>query len=503
MRKFLKNSILEIFQTMYEAHININKMIENKDFENVQALLEDCQNTAVQIGTSIETSEGEGFVTVSYLEEYCEVVYAVATSISEDYSGNKAQKVLDKKLIKAENSVKNDVKVRLEIAFCPYKVSMWDSLESVWKAAVEDPDCDAYVVPIPYYDRNPDQSFGEFHYEGGSYPDYVPIVHYEAYKFETRRPDVIYIHNPYDDSNYVTSVDPRFYLRELKKYTEKLVYIPYFIFPKKPASHLISDYPIIYADYIIVQNKEIKQAYDERIKDIIGQYMKKSKVYAIGSPKIDKIVNTIVETNRLSVDWKRKANGKKIIFMNTNVSLILNNGAAFIENMQRIFGIFKTHRDSHFVIWREHPLSEATIKSMRYDIENDYKKLKNEFLSLGLGEFDTAPEAYEAMAASDCYFGAGGSLIPIYSITGKPMMVTDYHYPNGISEACIPLEKLLKWSSSHLYLNETHQNSLSLFLDNIDKFSAFASDRLNISQKLLCCIDGTVGHQIHKLIVNQ
>ena len=32
---------------------------------------------------------------------------------------------------------------------------MWDSLESVWQAADADPDCDAYVVPIPYYDTPP------------------------------------------------------------------------------------------------------------------------------------------------------------------------------------------------------------------------------------------------------------------------------------------------------------------------------------------------------------
>ena len=27
-------------------------------------------------------------------------------------------------------------------------------------------ECDVYVVPIPYYDRNPDRTFGEYHYEG-------------------------------------------------------------------------------------------------------------------------------------------------------------------------------------------------------------------------------------------------------------------------------------------------------------------------------------------------
>ena len=126
-----------------------------------------------------------------------------------------------------KKSIDRDVVERKEIVFMPYKASMWDSLESVWKAADADPECDAYVVPIPYYDRNPDHSFGEFHYEGGEYPDYVPVTHYNNYDISKRRPDVIYIHNPYDDCNYVTSVDPRFYSRELKKYTDKLVYIPY------------------------------------------------------------------------------------------------------------------------------------------------------------------------------------------------------------------------------------------------------------------------------------
>lgn len=112
--------------------------------------------------------------------------------------------------------MKNDIKVKLEILFMPYKSSMWDSLESIWREASADPDCDAYVVPIPYYDRNPDHSFGDFHYEGREFPKDVPVIHYENYDLEERRPDIIYIHNPYDGENLVTSVDPRFYSGELK-----------------------------------------------------------------------------------------------------------------------------------------------------------------------------------------------------------------------------------------------------------------------------------------------
>ena len=50
---------------------------------------------------------------------------------------------------------------------------MWDSLESVWRAADEDPECDAYVVPIPYFERNAQGELAAGHYEGNQFPEYV------------------------------------------------------------------------------------------------------------------------------------------------------------------------------------------------------------------------------------------------------------------------------------------------------------------------------------------
>lgn len=32
-----------------------------------------------------------------------------------------------------------------------------------------------HVIPIPYYDKNPDGTFEKFHYEGGLFPDFVPM----------------------------------------------------------------------------------------------------------------------------------------------------------------------------------------------------------------------------------------------------------------------------------------------------------------------------------------
>jgi hypothetical protein len=113
------------------------------------------------------------------------------------------------------------------IYFLPYKSSMWDSLESVYLAAKDDPSCEAYVMPIPYYDRNPDGSLGKMHYEAGQFPADIPVVDYRQVDLQAVCPDIIYIHNPYDYANYVTTIAPEYYAEQLKKLCKLLVYIPY------------------------------------------------------------------------------------------------------------------------------------------------------------------------------------------------------------------------------------------------------------------------------------
>lgn len=502
MRKYLKKNILEIIQTIYEAHIQIKNSIEKKDFESAQIILGDCQDAAVHVGTAIEDSEGAGLTSVGFLEEYCETVYEVSTNLSDGYDAVKAHRVLDKSIRKAENSIKNDIKVKFEIVFLPYKASMWDSLESVWKATVADSDCDAYVIPIPYYDRNSDHSFGDFHYEGGDYPDYVPIVNYEDYDFETRRPDAIYIHNPYDGYNYVTSVDPRFYSDVLKKYTDCLVYIPYFLFPKVPEAHLIDTAVLHNADCIFVQNEPVKEAYITEIKKYCSPDSGvRNNVFALGSPKIDKIYDICQNGIDIPDEWVIQAEGKKKMFLNTNVSLILNNNDKFVENLSRVFQILNRRKDV-FVIWREHPLTYATLKSMRPGMIDEYEKLKSSFIESGLGILDTNVEAYESIYFSDCYFGAGGSLTPIYAVTGKPMLLTAYKYPDNISPTEAPLSALLKQADKSLNFSERYVNFIDLFLDNLELITSYKNKRFELLSNIVFDISGTVGSNISRTVKN-
>lgn len=312
MKKSQKNKIISAIGLLDQAHDALKKAMETGNSDIALTLLEQCQDSAIQIGGMIEESEGEGFATVRLLESYCEQLYRTYELVRQQQPVlvGKVYKNLRKDLIHIENSVKNDIAVRMSVVFLPYKASMWDSLESVWKAADADPDCDAYVVPIPYFDKNPDGSFQKMHYEGDMYPDYVPVVSWEEYDLAAEHPDVIYIHNPYDEFNHVTSVHPYFYSKNLRNYTDKLVYIPYFILneiePDNQASvdkmkHFCFVAGTLYADQVIVQSENMRQIYiNEYMKaaremGLSGEYVDRKllekKFLGLGSPKIDKVLS--------------------------------------------------------------------------------------------------------------------------------------------------------------------------------------------------------------------
>ena len=156
MRKQQKQQILEIIKNLHILHGVIRNRLMHKDYQNAQALLVNCQEAAIGIGEVIEGTEGDGTQAVFHLERYCEKVYWVNEQ-ARIIPDKTAYKTLKSSLIDAEREIKR-ITVKLEVVFLPYKVSMWDSLESVWMAADEDSDCDAYVIPIPYFDKNKDGS---------------------------------------------------------------------------------------------------------------------------------------------------------------------------------------------------------------------------------------------------------------------------------------------------------------------------------------------------------
>lgn len=442
MRRAQKQQIKQLAEQMEQAHEQIRRSIEQNNTASAIELLEDCQNAGITLGTSIERTEGEGHPTVFLLERYCELVYRLHEEMSsrETAKAGKVYKQLRQSMIKISNSINNGISVRTEAVFLPYKASMWDSLESVWRAAEKDPDCDAYVIPIPYYDKNPDGSFRKEHYEADQYPSDVPVIKYDEFDFGLHRPDVIFIHNAYDSANFVTSVHPFFYSDNLKKYTDKLIYIPYFVLAEvEPDNteavghikHFCTVPGVFHADKVVVQSEKMRRIYINVLTEAVGKESRKiweEKILGSGSPKFDKVTDTgrtdlTVPEEWLKVIEKPDGSRKKIVLYNTGITALLKHNEKMLEKMESVFHLFREKRDEISLLWRPHPLIQATIESMRPKLWEAYKNLRERYIEEGWGIYDDSADLNRAITLSDAYYGDMSSLVQLYQETGKPVMV--------------------------------------------------------------------------------
>lgn len=440
MNKLMKKQIEEILNALKKIHLEIKEKILNNEMQYVLACLEECQSAAISIGNQLEKL-GEGCKTVHKLEEYCEYVYNIYNDITieKEWDISKSIGLLNQQCDDIKKCFSMEIIVKKEIVFLPYKASMWDSLESIWKDMIEKSDYEVNVVPIPYYDKNSDGSLGKYHYEGKDYPTYVPVIDYNSYNFEQNRPDEIYIHNPYDEYNYVTSVHPFFYSYNLKKYTEKLIYVPYYILREpdlynknsiKKIEQYINVSAVFNADKVLVQSENMKKCYIQILTEEFGKETQKQwerKISFQTSPKIIKIQSMNKSNLDIPRDWKRKIttpNGKnkKVLLYNTGVKAFLENSDKMIKKIDNVLSILKNQEDIA-LLWRPHPLLEVTIASMRPDLYKRYKEIVQKYLVEDWGIYDESSDVDRAIILSDAYYGDPSSVVQLCRAVNKKVMI--------------------------------------------------------------------------------
>ena len=415
MRKHQQKQILELLKTI----------------EEVQAAGEysDCREAAMHIGEFVKSLEGEGTKTTALLDEYCELLLKAK-------NGEIGENPLKKHLMKLENSVNTELKpARIEVVFFPYQPSMFDSLESIYLAAAADPNCDAYVVPVPHYQLNPDETLGELIYNGEQYPKNIPITDWQEYDVETRYPDVIFTHYPFDDDGGNYTIHPDYYSKRLRECCELLIHVPYFVVGAKGsvAEYYGSLPGELYAHHVIVQSEKARQSYIEnyrRYDKACGWKGKfgnaEEKFIALGSPKFDKVISSKPDDFGLPDEWqeliyKQDGTKKKIILFNTHMFKWINGGEAYFQKLQHVFDTFKK-RDDVILWWRPHPMTEKNFKSKAPQLLEQYRQVVEYYKSESFGIYDDTSDLHRAITWSDAYYGDWSSVLTLYILTGKPVM---------------------------------------------------------------------------------
>lgn len=315
------------------------------------------------------------------------------------------------------------------VLFLPYKYSMWNSFASIFEAAKEDENCEVYVMPIPYYDKDQEGNLTEMHDESESYPDDVGIISWRGNQVDEIDPDVIFIHNPYDGNNLVTSIHPDYYTNKLVRNDRVVIYVPYYVsYTDDEGISVFMGGAEYYTDYVIVQSEWYKEKFEfEMLKhNILNDG---NKFIVLGNPKYDKIRSLNKYEYPLRDDWKEKlldasGNKKFTVLLDTTIEVLTKGRGKTLKKVEEVIGFFEKQKD-FALIWRPHPLIKPTLRNMCPELIPTYVKLVDRCKNLDNCIFDDTNDMHTAMAWSDAFMGKYGSMIELYRVAKKPTIMLE------------------------------------------------------------------------------
>jgi hypothetical protein len=378
------------------------------------------------------------------------------------------------------------------VVFMPYHASMWDCFHSIWAAADADPRVEAIVVPIPYADRMPNGDAGDWHLHLTDLPPEVSVTPFTEFDLKGTHPDVIYVHNPYDGNNRVTTVAPQFYSAALRPHTDQLVYVPYYVSGTPPGEHLYRSPSFELFDKVIVQSEEIDHA--------VIETWTSNKVVPLGSPKFD-YVRTPGST--VPDEWKRQTDGRTVLLQLTSLATLLNAPEEVVRKLGEVLDVVEQSEDL-VLWWRPHPLERATVTSMLPRVEALYTAYQERTQCSDRVVVDTSLDLQRAIHNANAYFGHWSSVTELFGFTGKPMVIQEVNVQTNVPRPEGPQDDgpnaaLTVYARPEWFAYEGAINYLRRVLKETGgrvrgQHEYFAS--------LTAHADGTAGQHIHDYVLN-
>lgn len=422
----------------------IHEILFNKDsglsYEDIINYLSELQNNIVSFGTLTESIKGEDCNTVKLLEQYLEVIYKVAKYVQKFYEGINHEASAENKYAECDEGVKDtfasiseaidsEIVNRRSVLFLPVKAKHFSSMRMAYEMETATPDTDVYVMPLPYYYKKYDGSFkDEMHIDTEEFiKANIPVTDYSRFDLSLLCPEKIYINSAYDEYNMAVSVDTRFYARIVKKYTEKLIYIPYF----KLMEFDRTNYPcwynmqyyctvpgVVMADKVYVQSENTRKAYIDKLNEWAGD----EQYTDIWEQKID-VYNESCEEH--SEDELRDAGSKKTIVWFVSAGSLAEFGDKYIEKAYRNLDVFALSKDKLKVLLISEPFLDEMIKTYSDELYKKWTGFIDEFNRSGIGEVVSQVEdqSVEALLKANAYYGDPSYICKDFILMKKPVML--------------------------------------------------------------------------------
>ena len=422
----------------------IHEILLNKDsglsYEDIITYLSELQNNIVSFGTLTESIKGEDCNTVKLLEQYLEVIYKVAKyvqkfdeSISYEASPENKYAECDEEVkdtfASISEAIDSEIVNRRSVLFLPVKAKHFSSMRMAYEMETATPDTDVYVMPLPYYYKEYDGSFkDEMHIDTEEFIKAgIPVTDYSRFDLSLLCPEKIYINSAYDEYNMAVSVDTRFYARNVKKYTEKLIYIPYF----KLMEFDRANYPcwynmqyyctvpgVVMADKVYVQSENTRKVYIDKLNEWAGD----EQYTDIWEQKID-VYNESCEEH--SEDELRDAGSEKTIVWFVSAGSLAEFGDRYIEKAYRNLDVFALSKDKLKVLLISEPFLDEMIKTYSDELYKKWTGFIDEFNRSGIGEVVSQVEdqSVEALLKANAYYGDPSYICKDFILMKKPVML--------------------------------------------------------------------------------
>lgn len=384
------------------------------------SFLNDIQGLAIELGTYMESVKGEGYDIVHILEELCEKVYGCA-------EGTVSLEAVEACL----NRLKETAKRRKEVVFLPFKAEYFERFEDEYQKYMANPDVDVYVVPIPYYYKDYDGSLINMQYNLDSYEPSLNVIHCDQFDFGIHRPDMIYTQYPYDGMNEVTGIPPFLHASNLKNFTDRLIYIPWFVteeFTKESARNFknmryyVTMPGVVNADMVYVQSETIRTTYIEALCEWAGEDTRSvwdHKIHVTNVTPVSENINypRAWEKHLLKEDGSTK---KIILYHVETGSLASDNG--ILDKIERNLKIFEASKEDVMLIWKEHSETASQLPYINPLMYEKYTELVNTFKTMDFGLYLTDIKDGE-LSLIDAYYGDSGVIAHKFRNMNKPVMI--------------------------------------------------------------------------------
>lgn len=333
---------------------------------------------------------------------------------------------------------------RREVVFLPFRADDWDNLDRIWETAMEDEQCDVYVMPIPYYYKKYDGTLYHMQYHPEQYPEKLKIVDYQTFDLKKHHPDQIFFQNPYDEFHDSMSVPMQFYSAKLKDSCEELVYIPYFVLEEFSNANEREYFNMKYyctvpgvvrADRVLLSSETMKELYVEKLTEFAGENTRllwEEKIQVSNLPLWEKQKECSKEDMELPKEWEKlifekkedgKKEKKKVMFFYTGVSTFVQYGEKMIEKIKRVLDIFWENREKIVLLWKPDPVVETVLKSYDYDLYKKYMQLVKDYRDAQWGILDDSKDEERAVRVCDAYYGDASALVQKFRNREVPVMI--------------------------------------------------------------------------------